>query len=105
MKELALTINGYSQLTLPGQIDPNRFSLQGIISFVVMSLLVVAILLSFFFLIFGGLKWILSQGDKKQVEEAQKTITFAIIGLVVALLSFFIINLVGFAFRVPLIRN
>ena len=112
MKLLALSIGG-NQLTLPSQINTlvgnvsnlgGSNSLQGIISFVLSLLLTVSVLLAFFFILFGGVRWIMSQGDKKQLENAQKTILYAIIGLVVVLLSFFIINLIGFAFNVSLLN-
>lgn len=47
-----------------------------------------------FFLMWGGVKYITSRGDSAAVESAQKTITFAIIGLVVVILSFAIFNFV-----------
>ena len=48
-----------------------------------------------FFIIFSGIKFITSGGDPKQVEEARKTMTYAIIGLLVILLSFAIINIIA----------
>ncbi len=48
-----------------------------------------------FFIIFAGIKFITSGGDAKQVESARKTLTYAIIGLVVILLSGLILNLVS----------
>lgn len=110
MKLIALTIGGQGSpqynIGLPSQIGSIAgLHLQNIVSFAILLLLSVAILLSFFFMLFGGLKWIISQGDKKQVEEAQKTITFSIIGLVITLLSFFILNILGYLFQVPLIGN
>ena len=48
-----------------------------------------------FFVIFAGIKFINSGGDPKQVEGARKTITFAIIGFVIVLLSFTIIKAVA----------
>lgn len=47
-----------------------------------------------FLIIVAGFKYITSGGGK-QVEEAQKTLTYAIIGLLVVLLGVFIINLIG----------
>jgi hypothetical protein len=44
------------------------------------------------FLIWGGLKLLRSQGDQKQVQGARQTITYAIIGLILIFLSFFIVN-------------
>jgi len=50
-----------------------------------------------FFFIMAGIKFTRSGGDPKQVSEAQKTVTYAIIGLVIVLLSFFIINVISTA--------
>jgi len=57
-------------------------------------LLVIAIISCVFFLIWGGIRWITSGGDKGKVDQARSTLTAAIIGLVVALLSFFILNVI-----------
>lgn len=62
---------------------------------------VINILLSFaglvalILIITSGIKYILSSGDAKKAGEAQKTLTFAIIGLVIIFLSFFIVNLIA----------
>lgn len=48
-----------------------------------------------FLIIYAGIRFIFSRGDSKQLEEARKVITYAIIGLVTVLFSFFIINLIG----------
>lgn len=66
-------------------------------------LLIGTTLLALAFLIFGGIRWIISGGDKTAVESARKMITYAIIGLVIAFLSFFIINTIGGFFGVKLL--
>lgn len=71
-----------------------------LIKIAVEGLLVISALLALFFLIIGGIKWITSGGDKSGVEGARKTLTYAIIGLIVALLSFMIINFIGGVFGV-----
>ena len=48
-----------------------------------------------FFIIFSGVKFITSGGDPKQVEGARKTATWAIVGLVIILFSFGIINVIA----------
>jgi len=48
------------------------------------------------FLIYGGTKLLRSQGDQKQVQGARQTITYAIVGLVLLFLSFFILNITAF---------
>ena len=66
--------------------------------------LVAAVLLALGFFIYGGLRWIMSVGDKKKLEEAQKTLQYAIIGLLIVLLAFFIINFIGMVFGVSLLK-
>ncbi|MEX2007506.1 MAG: hypothetical protein WD992_01920 [Candidatus Levyibacteriota bacterium] len=48
-----------------------------------------------FFVFFAGIKFLTSGGDAKQVEGARKTLTYAILGLVVVLLSFAVINVIS----------
>lgn len=108
MKLLALKINGNGgpsfNVSTPGDITAiNNLSLNAIIHWAITIMLYGIILLSFIFVVIGGLKWMLSQGDKKGVDEARKTITLALGGLILAFLSFFIINIIGYAFNVPLL--
>ncbi len=63
-------------------------------------LLIASILVAFGFVIYGGANYIMSEGDKTKVESARRTIIFAIVGLIVSLLSFFIVNFFGAAFGV-----
>ena len=51
-------------------------------------------IVSVIMLIWGGVRYILSGGDNKKVTDAQNTILYAIIGLVIAILSFAIVNFV-----------
>ncbi len=53
-----------------------------------------AIILAVVYLIFGGIKWITSRGDKAGVESARKHIIAAIIGLVVVAGTFVIVNII-----------
>lgn len=50
--------------------------------------------LSVVMLIWGGLRYITSGGDSKEITDAKNTILYAIIGLIIAVLSFAIINFV-----------
>jgi hypothetical protein len=65
-----------------------------VIGRVITAILVIAVVLALFFLIWGGVKWIMSGGDKAKVESARGTIIAAIVGLIIAFLAFFIISLV-----------
>lgn len=54
-----------------------------LISAAVGTILILAALLAFVFLILGGLQWITSGGDKAAMETARNKITHAIVGLII----------------------
>ena len=45
-------------------------------------------------LIIGGIRYVISQGDAKQIESAKNTILYAVIGIIVALLAYAIVTFV-----------
>lgn len=51
-------------------------------------------ILSVIMLIWGGIRYVLSGGDSGAVSSAKKTILYAVVGLVVAILAFAIVNFV-----------
>ncbi len=61
-----------------------------IINFALMFLGVVTLLM----LLFGAIKFITSSGDPKAIQGAQKTMTYAIIGAIVVMMAFVLINIV-----------
>lgn len=69
--------------------------LQSIISWGTTVLLFGATVLAIFLLIFAGIQWITSGGNKEKVQTAQKKIIWTIIGLVVIFSSFMIISIIG----------
>lgn len=54
----------------------------------------IAALLVFFYLIWGGIDWITSGGDKGKTESARNKITAAVIGLIILAASYAILTLV-----------
>ena len=58
------------------------------------AIFVIAIVVALGYLIYGAIRWIISQGDKAKVTDARNHIIAAIIGLVIVFLSYFIINIV-----------
>lgn len=74
--------------------------IQTIISWALTFAGVVAVVL----IIYSGIKLITSGGDPKQVEDAKKILTYAILGLILILLSFTIIKLIAYATGVNCIR-
>jgi len=56
-------------------------------------LFLVAGLIALIYLVIGGIKWVTSEGDSKNVEAARNQIIAAALGLAVTFLSYLIINL------------
>lgn len=74
------------------------FGNTGIFTRIVSVMLFTVGILSIIMLIFGGLRYIISNGDSKKVEAAKNTILYAIIGLIVAIMSYAIVNFVVSSF-------
>ena len=51
-------------------------------------------IISVVMLIYGGLCYVISGGDSKKVTDAKNTIMYAIIGLIIAILAYAIVNFV-----------
>jgi len=66
-----------------------------IVTFVVAIVSAVAILATLAYLVWGAIKWITSGGDKTKVEAARGQIVAAIIGFIIVVLSFVILNVVA----------
>lgn len=73
-------------------------SLGGIVGFAINAVLIVSAILFFFMLIFGGLQWIISGGDKANTEAARGRVTAAIVGLVIVFSAWIIAGLIGTVF-------
>lgn len=107
-KLLSLTVPGIDgksqQIAAPGGVPTGGIETgQKAIGTGTSLLIVVAVILAIFFLIWGGIQWTTSQGDKSKLDAARKKITFAIIGLIVVILSFFIVSVFGYFFGVQLL--
>jgi len=62
--------------------------------------LIIAAILTFVFLIWGGIQWITSGGDKAAYESARGRITAALVGLAIVAASWALMKLIGFFFNV-----
>lgn len=101
MNNLSLTLPGGETIQAPGGVPNARIN--DILPFVVTTLFVFAIILTLFFLILGGISFITSGGDKQKVVQARLRLTYAVVGLIIIFLSFFIVNIIGGFFGVNLL--
>ncbi len=71
---------------------------------IILGAMIFAAVLALTFLIFGGFKWITSGGDKAKIEAARNMIIAAIIGLVLTLLTYFILSTVLRIFGIDILQ-
>ena|SRR3989338_3578355 len=63
-------------------------------------LIIGAALLLLIMLLYGGFTWITAGGTPENLAKAQKIMTFAIIGLVIVILSFLFVKLISIIFKI-----
>lgn len=78
----------------PNGVPTELFGNTGIITNITNTLLAIVGVIAVVMLIYGGIRYIISGGDQKKVTDAKNTILYAIIGLIISLLSYAIINFV-----------
>ncbi|MCL6096058.1 MAG: hypothetical protein M1444_00020 [Patescibacteria group bacterium] len=95
MKELALSINNTS-IPVPRGIPSGGFDTNGIniIQAALTILFVLADVAALAFVIFAGIQWIISGGDKQKIQSARNRLIYSIVGLIVITLSFVIVRIV-----------
>jgi hypothetical protein len=72
----------------PGSLTDIFHGVANILIFLVGAVSVVMIII-------GGLRYVISNGDQKAIESAKNTILYAVIGIVVAIASYAIVNFVS----------
>lgn len=78
----------------PDGVPTELFGDTGIFTQITNTALAVVGLIAVIMLIFGGIRYIVSGGDQKKVTNAKNTILYAIIGLIISLLAYAIVNFV-----------
>ena len=86
-----------------GLMVTNQFNIVDLINLGVAIAIILAGGLSVFYIFVGGISFILSGGQEDKIREAIQTIRYAIIGLIVTILSVTIIKIVGFIFGFDLL--
>jgi TRAP-type C4-dicarboxylate transport system permease small subunit len=77
---------------------------QSLVSGAISLLMLVVAIVFFFMLVWGGLKWIMAQGDQKAVETARGQITNALIGLAIVFSAWAIVKLIEVLFGISLLN-
>lgn len=76
----------------------------GVISALIRLVLIIAAVVFFFILVIGGIRWIMSGGDKANTEAARSQITAALVGLVIVFSAWAILELIRIFFGIDLLQ-
>ena len=64
----------------------------GIVTTVINTMLFIVGILSVVMIIFAGIRYVTAHGDKGQVESAKNTLIYAIVGLIVSIVAYALVN-------------
>ena len=78
----------------PSAVGPVNASANQIVRFTINALIIVGVVVSLIFLLYGGIRWIISGGDKAKVDAARSAIVASIVGLIIVILAYVIVNTV-----------
>jgi cbb3-type cytochrome oxidase subunit 3 len=95
---------GSINLTPTQNTTLSTFTIPSIIQWAVTIVLIIAGVIFFFMLIIGGVRWILSGGDKANTESARNQITAALIGLIIVFAAWAIALLLQNVFQVNILN-
>lgn len=93
-KVMALGVKDGVEAAKTSEMPSNLLGNGGVVNNVTSTILYVLGILSVIMLIVGGVKYAMSAGDAKAVTDAKNTILYALIGLVIAILAYAIVNFV-----------
>lgn len=102
MNKLAFTVGNYTIVPPSGIPTGGLSETQHIIQVGITIFLSAIAILSLASIIWAGLRMIISAGEKTAVANARTQIIYSIIGLIVALVAFFVIHAVEIFFGIPL---
>ena len=90
----ALTLQEGAEMARCDGSPQDLFGDSGVFKRVTNTVLYIVGVIAVIMLIVGGIKYVVSGGDAKKVTDAKNTILYAIIGLVICVLAFAIVNFV-----------
>lgn len=93
-KAMALTVSEGAEAARAEGMPAELIGPDGIFNQITSVALGIIGAVSVIMLIWGGLRYIISGGDSKKITDAKNTILYAIIGLIIAVLSYAIISFV-----------
>ena len=93
-KVMALTVQEGAEAARGEGMPSQLVGKEGVFTQITNTVLYAVGIISVIMLIYGGLRYVVSGGDSKKVTDAKNTILYAIIGLIISILAFAIVNFV-----------
>ena len=93
-KVMALSVQEGAEAARGDGMPAELIGKNGVFTQITNTVLYVVGIVSVIMLIYGGLRYVTSGGDSKKVTDAKNTILYAIIGLIISILAFSIVNFV-----------
>lgn len=93
-RAMALTIQEGADAARADGMPTDLVGDNGVFTQITNTILYIIGIVSVVMLIFGGFRYVVSGGDSKKVADAKNTILYAIIGLIISLLAYAIVNFV-----------
>ena len=90
----ALTLREGAEAARCDGCPTDLFGDTGVFKQITNTILYIVGIIAVIMLIIGGIKYVISGGDSKKVTDAKNTVLYAIIGLIISLLAFAIVNFV-----------
>ncbi len=84
--------------------DLTNITPASLVSGAISLVMLIVALVFFFMLVWGGLKWVMSGGDQKNVEAARNQITNALIGLAIVFAAWAIVKLIELVFGISILN-
>lgn len=91
---MALSVREGAEAARADGMPAELVGINGVFTQITNTVLYIVGIISVVMLVWGGLRYILSGGDSKKITDAKNTILYAIIGLIIAILAYAIVNFI-----------
>lgn len=105
MTYLSLQLPGGGNVKAPGGVPQGGLDVVGTVFGNVLTIMItLAVIFTIIGIVWSGIQWITSGGDKGKVQSARSRLVWAITGLIIAVSTFLILNIIGYFFKVDLLN-
>ena len=92
---LAAAGGSFGGNTIGTDLPTENYTLMELVQMFIVYAFIIAAALTAFYIFYGGITFILSGGNDEKIKQAVNTIRYAIIGLIITILSFTFVTIVG----------